>query len=143
MIQRIRIVAVPFDRHRAKSLISRLRLRARNRDTDAQDEEELNVLLKHALERSPEPADGNRVWQELTRKVCGPFGAPALEAPSFTSLEFEMMASGGVVQPAPFVLSDRAHGSQHHHEEGESPIWGMLRFVCSGFSHTGRAWMLS
>jgi len=143
MIQHIRVVAVPCGCRRSNSLLAKLRNQLNRHEEFEQDEEQLDVLLKFALERSPEAADGNRVWQQITRKVLGPFGAPALEAPAGTSLELEMMVSGGRRQPAPFALSDSARGSQHSRTENAQPIWGMLRCVCSGIAQRGNAWLLT
>jgi hypothetical protein len=143
MIQRIRVVAVPCGCSRPNSLLAKLRLKL-NRPAETElDEEDLDVLLKFALERSPEAADGKRVWQQITRKVLGPFGSPALEAPAGTALELEMMVSGGRSQPAPFALSDNARGSQYQCAENSQPIWSMLRCVCSGTSQRGNAWLLT
>jgi hypothetical protein len=146
MIQRIRVVAVPCGCRRPNSLLAKLRIQQNRQAVAEQDEEQLDILLKFALERSPEEADGNRVWQQITRKVLGPFGSPALEAPAGTSLELEMMISGGRRQPAPFAISDNARGSQHSQYDGSQnsqPIWSMLRCVCSGIAQRGNAWLLT
>jgi hypothetical protein len=114
------------------------------------DDESLDLLLKHALGTSRQEPNGSVVWQQLNRKVRGPFGTPALESPSLSSLEIELMQSGGLVQPAPFVVSDKAlRGHDREHEStgagpaSSGPLWEMLRFVSSGLSQNGYAWLLT
>lgn len=106
----------------------------------------LEVLLKHALDTNAPAkaeADGGHVWQQLTRKMRGPFGAPVLEAPGISALDSELMASGGVVQLAPFAISDRADRSHSHETQGRESLWAMLRLVSSSAPQRGQAWMLS
>src|SRR5215207_9929310 len=80
MIQRVKLPATYplFGRYRARPGD----LRAL---TSEQAEEHLDDLVRHALNAAPQH-DGNRIWQQITRKVLGPFGTPAFEAPAQSSL---------------------------------------------------------
>src|SRR4051812_5400091 len=62
----------------------------------------LDYLLKYALKTQSSRPDSTSAWQQLSRRVQGPFGgaALALEAPDFSSIEAELLSSGGRVQQA-------------------------------------------
>src|SRR5207253_3697359 len=68
----------------------------------------LAPLPEEALRPAPEEANFGGVWQRLAERVGGPFGGAALESPALSSLEAELLASGGSAQATPFVLSERA-----------------------------------
>src|SRR6476660_3275979 len=68
-------------------------------------DEDLDVLLKHALVSADNEAGSGKVLQQLTKKIRGPFGAAALEGPTGASFEDELMRSGGRSQCVPFALS--------------------------------------
>ena len=104
----------------------------------------LDILLKHAFKTEPAGLNPEHAWQKFSRRVQGPFGTAGLEAPDFSSIEAELLSSGGRVQQAPFVLNDRIE-DQNSHMERTSAIdclWSMLRPNASGRPHGVNAWML-
>ena len=105
---------------------------------EAEFDESLDHLLKHAMKstaQAHEP-DTGQVWQKLSRRVQGPFGFAALEAPALNSLEAELLATGGRVQQAPFVLNDKVTESGRRPNMERSTavegLWDMLRFGATG-----------
>mgnify|MGYP003292748694 CR=1 FL=1 len=53
-------------------------------DTDCASSEDagLEVLVRNAIRQEVAQHDGGRVWQVLSRRVRGPFGALAVEEPA-------------------------------------------------------------
>jgi hypothetical protein len=144
MIRRIRLSAAPCRCRNAEELLATFK--AFEESGEGLDPDEgLDMLVKNALVAKPMETDsrGGHVWQQLTRKMKGPFGAPALEAPGVSALDSELMASGGLVQLAPFALSDKAVGSYSHETPARESLWEMLRFVSSGTAQRGHIWLLS
>jgi hypothetical protein len=111
-------------------------------DTDLADTS-LDHLLKHALKTMPQDVDGGRIWDNLARRVRGPFGAAALEAPAFNSSETELMTSGGRVRLAPFVLSDKVQKRSREHAHAIDCLFEMLRVDSSGRWQPSCVWMFS
>ncbi len=113
---------------------------------EAELDDSLDHLLKHAMKTATQRPDSGLAWQRLSRRVQGPFGVAALEAPALNSLEAELLASGGRIQQAPFVLNDKVT------ERGRRPcmesapaidcLWDMLRFGASGRALGGSAGVL-
>jgi hypothetical protein len=132
MIQhaRVRRVACPSD------LLDRLRAQAANDPfgfTEARRaDESLDVLLKHAFTSAPAAEDKSHVWQKLARKMKGPFGAPALEGPTQSSLEVELTVSGGWALPVPFTLAKHPISGNGPDLQGRAAFWGFLRCDCLG-----------
>jgi len=104
-----------------------------------QAEESLDVLLKHALNAAPaeEEDDNTHVWQKLARKMMGPFGAPALEGPTQSSLEVELTSSGGWSRPVPFAVSMPRQREMYNDVPGHASLWSFLRFDYVGLPQPG------
>jgi hypothetical protein len=100
-------------------------------------------LLKHALAGAREQVDGGKVWQQIARKMRGPFGTPALEGPGCTMLEQVLMSSGGRIQLAPFVLGSPEHGEKPGGPRGTECLWEMLRCVSSTTAPKGYSWLFA
>src|SRR5689334_4726238 len=83
---------------------------------------DFDFLLKHALSGPPAQADGGKVWQQIARKMRGPFGTPALEGPACSTFEQVLMSSGGRVQLAPFVLGSPGHGENPDGQKGSDCV---------------------
>src|SRR5437016_857619 len=113
---------------------------------EAEFDESLDHLLKHALKTTAQEPDTGHVWQRLSRRVQGPFGFAALEAPALDSLEAELLASGGRIQQAPCVLNDsvteRARRPAMERSAAIDCVWDMLRFGASGRAVGGSAGVL-
>jgi hypothetical protein len=103
---------------------------------EAEFDDTLDHLMKHAMKSTSATPDNGRVWQQLSRRVQGPFGFAALEAPALNSIEAELLTSGGRVQQAPFVLNDKV--TERSRDQGREQrgavdcLWDMLRFGASG-----------
>lgn len=112
---------------------------------EAEFDESLDHLLKHAFKTTSQAKerDTGHVWQQLSRRVQGPFGYAALEAPALDSLEAELLSSGGRVQQAPFVLNDkvteRAKRPTMERASAVDGLWDMLRFGAPGRALGGSA----
>jgi hypothetical protein len=139
MIQHVRVrrVAIPSD---ILEKILQQREETLERFSHAHHaEESLDVLLKHAFKAAPaeEEEDNSHVWQKLARKMMGPFGAPALEGPTQSSLEVELTNSGGWSRPVPFALSTPYHRDNYNDVPGHASLWSFLRFDCVGLPQPG------
>jgi hypothetical protein len=109
---------------------------------EAEFDDSLDHLLKHAMKSTSSAPDNGRVWQQLSRRVKGPFGF-ALEAPALDSIEAELLTSGGRVQQAPFVLSDRVRDRSQERHSAVDSLCEMLRSGTSVRSAIGSAGILS
>ena len=112
---------------------------------DTELDTSLDYLLKYALKSGPGESDAEHAWQRLSKRVQGPFGTAALEAPCLSSIEAELLTSGGRIQQAPFVLNDKVENRARLERRSTAidSLWEMLRPDVSGRSHGGCAWMLS
>ena len=110
---------------------------------EAEFDDTLDHLLKHAMKTTSKTPDTGRVWQQLSRRVRGPFGYAALEAPALDSIETELLTSGGRVQQAPFVLSDRVRDHSRERHGAVDALCDMLRSGTSVRSPLGSAGILS
>src|SRR5438270_11199730 len=104
MILHFRNAAPPQAACPLDGLIENARRPAQEELPLADADRDFDFLLKHALSGAQVQPDGGRVWQQIARKMRGPFGSPALEGPGCTTFEQVLMSSGGRVQLAPFVL---------------------------------------
>jgi hypothetical protein len=116
---------------------------SREEDTPSAIDREFEFLLKHALADAPAQPDGGKVWQQIARKMRGPFGAPALEGPGCTTFEQVLMSSGGRVQLAPFVLGSPEHSEKPDGPKGSECVWEMLRCVSTVSAPKGYSLMFS
>ncbi|MFL5735645.1 MAG: hypothetical protein ACJ78Q_21010 [Chloroflexia bacterium] len=133
----------PFLPHDVMEGMASKPLRTRRPDPGIDRDDEFHVLLKHAMAAAPERQDGGKLWQQLARKVRGPFGAPALEGPGCTTLEQVLMSSGGRVQLAPFVLSSLTGCPNPSGAKGPETLWEMLRCVPAATAPKSYTWMFS
>jgi hypothetical protein len=110
---------------------------------EAEFDDTLDHLLKHAMKTTSNVPDHGGVWQQLSRRVQGPFGYAALEAPALNSIEAELLTSGGRVQQAPFVLSDRVRERSRERHSAVDSLCDMLRSGTTVRSALGSAGILS
>jgi hypothetical protein len=143
MIPRFRDMAPLLPACALEGLIDNARRNTDEGDTSSRSDDEFEFLLKHALSTTREPADGGKVWQQIARKMRGPFGTPALEGPGCTTLEQVLMSSGGRVQLAPFVLGSPTHGEKPPGPRGTECVWEMLRCVSSTTAPKGYSWLFA
>ena len=83
------------------------------------------------------------VMQQLTKKIRGPFGSPALEGPTGSSYEDELMRSGGRSECVPFALSGHDVVGEGLRDKGRDNLWEMLRCAASSVTSRGYAWLLN
>ena len=132
MIQHIRTLALPIPYIGTELDLD---IMADEPEDITSEQESLEHLLKYALKTLPEQSETTgRVWQQLSRRVLGPFGGAALEAPAFSGLEIELMASGGRSRPTPFVLSDRVRAGRPQGFGALDSVCEMLRLDIAGRS---------
>jgi hypothetical protein len=63
------------------------------------DDPDLDLLVRHAVRQELASHDGGQVWQQLSKRVKGPFGSMAIEEPAHRG------------RPMP-VLTDSTEGAE-------------------------------
>jgi len=125
MIRRVSIRRIPTPEDLLDRVLAPLGLAGP--EAEDNEEESLQVLLKHAFRANPAESAASQVLQRLTRLVRGPFGT-ALEGPTQSSLEVELLTSGGWSDPIPFAapIDTRKRGLPF--ARGRESVWNLVRF---------------
>ena len=143
MTQRFRTMAPILPDWSVGEFLDLLPTRGKSVQPSGETDEGLDMLLKHAFNSPGNEGNGNKVLQQLTKKIRGPFGAPALEGPTGASLEDELLRSGGRKQCVPFALSEHEVVGEGLCDLGRDNLWEMLRCAASGVTSRGYAWLLN
>ena len=122
MIRRIKALAGTTPGEIVDGIVSHLKALDDVEELEGQRDPSLDLLLKHAMHSaSPGAPNAGRIWQQLSRRVVGPFGGLAVEGPA---------SGGGGSERVPFNLESRPFEAHVGHRAGSEAGGDAL---CSGF----------